>query len=132
MLFSWDYPIRENSVKSSLSFQVSINFSRCLQKPPHSICRNIRTQNTKREHLCNRSPASPQEVLWPCLDDLLSTTLCDVHPVGPASHASCPLSADLGTLVPRMQYYHLSPAAKATGISLILSVRGTSPMGTWG
>lgn len=99
MLFSWDYPNRENSVKSFLSIQVTINFSRCLQKSFHSMYRGKkRTQNTKKAHLCNRSSTSPQETLWPQLADLPSATVVIFTPLAQFHVFSCPVLQVTGVL----------------------------------
>lgn len=136
MLYLWDYPKRENSVKSSLFFQVSMNFSRYLQKVSHSICRKIGTQYTKGAHLCNRSPASPQKVLWPFLADLPRVTFTrDIRPPGPASHSPQPSLCRPGnicTLHAVLSHLSSTKSLHYHWYFADVSVRGTSHVGTWG
>lgn len=123
-------------VKSAISFRVSIIFSRYLQKVPHSICRKIGTQYTKGEHLCNRSPPSPQKVLWPCLAVLPCVTILrDSHTLGPASHSPLPSLCRPGnSCTPHAVFSHLSSTQSLHyhWYFTDMSVRGTTHVGTWG
>lgn len=108
-----------------------------------NVCKKRLTQfrekyghNTQRAHLCNRSPASPQEVLWPCLADLPRVTLYVWYsppwssftfllpsPCRPGN--SCTPHAVLSLLSStKILHYHRHFAD--------VSVRCASHMGTWG